>query len=537
MDAKEVLRLFEIFDQGVADKRFRFHMRLRQMIFDMINSPAEPLLALHESQRAEKIPGWDAFWVKVIWLWEEKTARLSWTNNARPDYEDENSKLLFAMLNKYAAEMTPEDRHWICNLLDSSSSLPTAQDFDRRWPSSSYLGQCSEAIHKEAVHIWRKIHSSLRSLSISFKYKKDGPLLRPKSKTVRYASQEPELTNSDPDVDLTPLSDDHRPLLLDRAEQAFTSDELPPFAIRSYNPAKMFRPVVVSTKDGSRPDRPTQATLILRPWGAKAGHYTLDINSQRVIVKAFVGGSKGSGKYRQWLGDNIFHELPLAYAWLQSDNEALNKVSAGQSITTIAEPKIVIKRKRNSEPFFQPRPRDMTGDIPSQKKVTSPIQQGLPRIISKPHKHNEPIPTPSEHSKNRISLPSRLTSPPDTPTTIAKPDTTTAASASPEKHQQPSPSPQPTHPHQDTPTINANPETNTTPSLIDERQQQRTWMQIRTGTTVSTISTKLGKCNSIAAFVSLVCTACGLTADSIDRFEVTCKWMSDDDFSKHQTLF
>ena len=125
------------------------------------------------------------------------------------------------------------------------------------------------------------------------------------------------LTNDDPVLAVTPLSDDHEIKFLSRARLQFTSEK-PPF-VRLYRKSAP-KMVMLANRDGELPEETTVATLITRMWDPKNCYYTLDVNGERLIVKPSGGicvhGKRGGNPYRTWSGQGtVFDPTPIAFSF------------------------------------------------------------------------------------------------------------------------------------------------------------------------------------------------------------------------------
>lgn len=490
MNAIEVFRLFEIFD-----KEPHISMRDRERVCDIINATENPVLPPgFRRQWVEEFNDFNTFWTRILSLWNEKSIRLSTEPISDSNLSAEESKLLFAIYNKYVSHLEPRERRWIHHLF-YYALRPTKEEFNLRWPDGTALADFRNALHKEILYLWNEAYRRLRSQNHASEADPEG------FASGRVLSPKKKITTSNPDNKPSQHPPDYFVDLLDEAKEDFKDGKLPPFVIPKARTTGT-RPAAISTKDGLRPVQPTQATLIRQKWDEedKYSYYTLDINTERVIVKPFKGGSGGSC-YRQWMGGNIFRKSPIAYPWPSNNEHALNTlnpVTAHNFDSPVAEQSEVNKRKRKPEHAVQP---GSTDDIYSHARKMSPKKREAPSIqaiISKPKRTSR---AQRQSLSSRASIASRPLASPGTPASTFSP--APAAASLPR---------------------------------LDERQQQRTWLQIRVGTATWIKSTKLGSCNDLAAFVALICTICGITEGSIFKFEVTCQWMSLDDFGRHVTL-
>lgn len=115
--------------------------------------------------------------------------------------------------------------------------------------------------------------------------------------TTKAVSRENQ--HSDSTLTYTKLPEDH-PYYMGEETRQFYRDNKPPFTLKKRK--RTSRSVIIPTKDGRRPDHPTRAQIVSRDWDSDSVVWTLDINSDRYIVKSFPGGSLGGASYRRWKG-------------------------------------------------------------------------------------------------------------------------------------------------------------------------------------------------------------------------------------------
>lgn len=101
-------------------------------------------------------------------------------------------------------------------------------------------------------------------------------------------------------------------------------DELPPFVMRRASQRSRSKgsvadkTVILAENNSDDPKLPLVRTLVYRTWNDTYGFWTLDLNGERLIVKALSGGSNGGAAYRPWLGcSKGFQSQPIAYSFLK----------------------------------------------------------------------------------------------------------------------------------------------------------------------------------------------------------------------------
>lgn len=118
------------------------------------------------------------------------------------------------------------------------------------------------------------------------------------------AGQNPDLTNLPPE---------HEIHLIDEARDYYTS-ELPIFLVDTKGKQKSevnYACLALEGHSGAPGDRVSVTT---RAWCNRNVYQTIDLNKQRIIVKLFKGGPRGSF-YRRWMGIiDGFEKPPIAFA-------------------------------------------------------------------------------------------------------------------------------------------------------------------------------------------------------------------------------
>lgn len=205
---------------------------------------------------------------------------------------------------------------------------------------------------------------------------------------IHNTSERPQFTVSDPRLTPAEFRNDHPVDLLDRAEEDFVGNNIPPFAIQTGkgDGVTETRTVANSTEDGSRPNRPTKATLVRRHWDDGHACYTLDINTRRIIVKC-----KSSGYYR-WIGGSDFETLAIAHTWQQNGTGAYKGT----------------KRKRQSEPASQSTGCKQRLKLMSEQEALDRIRQKMSRANGSKSKQSE---TNTRQPKSLPCSPSLLSPP------------------------------------------------------------------------------------------------------------------------------
>ena len=124
------------------------------------------------------------------------------------------------------------------------------------------------------------------------------------------------------ELDVSPLPENTIPLMLPEAEEHYAYS-IPPFLrlnVRECTPGTRRR--VRLAVNGSRANSDIEADLILKAWKGNGVYWTLDLNSQRLIVRAFRGGA-GGVFYRRWDGvETGFGEEAIAFAPLKQPGDA-----------------------------------------------------------------------------------------------------------------------------------------------------------------------------------------------------------------------
>ncbi|CAD6570281.1 MAG: hypothetical protein ASARMPREDX12_003438 [Alectoria sarmentosa] len=148
-----------------------------------------------------------------------------------------------------------------------------------------------------------------------------------KSPSTKMSSAAASL-NVFPELDSTPLADDHEVKFLKAAWLQFTS-ERPPFV--RLNTKENPKTVTLAITNGLLPQTEVLANLVPRQWDSKSSDYTLDRNGERLIVKPIGGvsmhGNRGGSRYRTWSGQgNVFERAPIAFS-IQGNTEEKPNIS------------------------------------------------------------------------------------------------------------------------------------------------------------------------------------------------------------------
>ena len=144
-----------------------------------------------------------------------------------------------------------------------------------------------------------------------------------------------EKAGQDRGFDTTPLPTNYSPVFLTKAVSIY-HDSKPPFVINTRTiTSKGYEKAVFLTQNGQPPLSPIRATLIAKSWGsppANGFYWTLDLNGQRLIVKAFPNNGCISGAkwvYCCWTGrGEEFENSPIAFTCIHGEYKGPNTKSA-----------------------------------------------------------------------------------------------------------------------------------------------------------------------------------------------------------------
>lgn len=176
----------------------------------------------------------------------------------------------------------------------------------------------------------------------------------------------------------------------------------PSFVIN--RPRETERVVIIPTVTRSIPKYPKKTNIVLRKWDESSYYWTLDLNADRHIVKAFTGGTKGAdgggAHYKRWVGphkdDDHAYKGPIAFADRKLNRDSTDSIEREEAAFK------PVRSQKKAEGTLK-RPYQTTPPEPAKRKkeasvhLSSSTHGSCPSTTEVSHVKTPGPPNPTPH--------------------------------------------------------------------------------------------------------------------------------------------